>query len=190
MQYLSISGFPIVEPEDAPPEVADLYDKVKQEIDQPTVPNWAKVAANSPGSLDIYLNMLRAFNRNISLPQTIVPIILYSIATARNCTYCSTINELSCRTLGVDEKTLELLANDLDNVSPQRLRVIIQFALKCALDPQGLTAPDYERVREQGINDDELTQIIFLAALANFNDALADSLKIDPEPGVMEALGR
>jgi len=83
-----------------------------------------------------------------------------------------------------------MLAKDLDNVSPKRLRAIIQFALQCALDPQGLTAADYERVREQGISDDELAQIIFLAALANFNDTLADSFKIEVEPGVLEALGR
>jgi alkylhydroperoxidase family enzyme len=115
--------------------------------------------------------------------------ILYCIATARNCNYCSVTNELYCRTLGVDEETLEMLANDLDNVSPKRLQAIIQFALACAFAPQGLTAADYDRVRQEGINDDELTQIIFLAALANFNDTLADSIKIKPEPIVLEALG-
>jgi alkylhydroperoxidase family enzyme len=133
--------------------------------------------------------MLRVFNRKISLPQSLVPMILYCIATARNCNYCSVTNELYCRTLGVDEETLEMLANDLDNVSPKRLQAIIQFALACAFAPQGLTAADYDRVRQEGINDDELTQIIFLAALANFNDTLADSIKIKPEPIVLEALG-
>jgi alkylhydroperoxidase family enzyme len=190
MQYLSISGFPITEPEDADPEIAQLYSQVKQETDLPNVPNWAKAVAVSPGSLDIYLEMLRAFNRNISLPQSLVPIILYSVATARNCTYCSITNELFCRTLGVDEETLELLAKDLDHVSPKRLQVIIQFALKCALHAQELTEADYDRVREQGVSDDELAQIVFLAALANFNDTLADSFKIHVESNVLEALGR
>jgi alkylhydroperoxidase family enzyme len=133
MHYLPISGFPVIEPEEADPEIAQRFLEVQQETDLPIVPNWAKAVAISPGSLDIYLAMLRAFNRNISLPQSLVPIILYSIATARNCTYCSATNEMFCRTLGVDEETLELLAKDLDNVSPIRLRVIIQFALKCAL---------------------------------------------------------
>jgi len=190
MRYLSISGFPIIEPEDADPEIAQQYAEVQREANLPHVPNWAKVAANSPGALDIYVEMLRAYNRNINLPQVLVPMILYCIATARNCTYCSATNELYCRTLGVDEETLEMVAKDLDNVSPERLRAIIQFALRCALNPQELTASDYERVRQQGISDDELAQIIFLAALANFNDTLADSFKIEVEPGVLEALGR
>lgn len=189
MQYLPVTGFPIVEPEDADPEIAQLYAKVQRETELPTVPNWAKIIASSPGSLDIYLAILQAFNQHITLPQALVPMILYSVASGRNCTYCSAANELYCRTLGVDEETLEQLTNDLDNVSPKRLQVIIQFALKCAFNPQGLTADDYDSIREQGINDDELAQIIFLAALANFNDTLADSFKIDVEPEVKQALG-
>lgn len=190
MRYLSVSGFPDIEPEDADPELAQQYAEAQQVTGLPIVPNWAKIAAFSPGCLEIYLEMYRVFHRNISLPESLVPVILYCIATARNCTYCSTVNELYCRTLGIDEETLEMLANDLGNVSPQRLQAIIQFALQCAFDAQALTAADYERVREQGISDDEMAQIIFLAALANFNDTLADSFKIEVEPGVLEALGR
>jgi alkylhydroperoxidase family enzyme len=190
MRYLPISGFPIIEPEDADPELAQQYAEAQQVTGLPIVPNWAQIGAVSPDCLEIYLQMYRLFQHNISLPESLVPVILYCIATARNCTYCSTVNKLYCRTLGVDEETLEMLAKDLDNVSPERLRAIIQFALRCALNPQELTASDYERVRQQGISDDELAQIIFLAALANFNDTLADSFKIEVEPGVLEALGR
>lgn len=190
MQHLSISGFPIIEPQDADPELAQLYARVQQEAGLPTTPNWAKVGAFSPASLDIYLAVMQAFDQKISLPQTLVPMILYCIANTRNCTYCAANQELFCRTLGVDDVTLDKLASDLDNVTPQRLRAIIHFAMRCAFDPQGLTAADYRQVREAGVSDDELTQIIFLAALANFNDTLADSLKIEVEPEVLEALGR
>jgi alkylhydroperoxidase family enzyme len=190
MRYLSISGFPVIEPEDADPELAQLFAKIQREANLPTVPSWAKMGAFSPASLDIYLAVLQAYNQNITLPQSLVPMILYCIANARNCTYCAANQELFCRTLGVDDTTLENLANDLDNVSPKRLRAIIQFALRCAFDAQGLTAADYQQVREEGVSDDELAQIIFLAALANFNDTLADSLKIEVEPDVLEALDR
>ena len=190
MRYLTISGFPVIEPEEADPELAQFYSRVQREAGLPTVPHWAQIGAFSPGSLDIYLAMLQAFNRHITLPQSLVPMILYCIANSRNCTYCAANQELFCRTLGVDDATLENLANDLDNVSPKRLRAIIRFALRCAFDAQGLTTADYQQVREEGISDDELTQIIFLAALANFNDTLADSLKIEVEPEVLKALDR
>lgn len=190
MRTLPISGFPITEPEDAGPELRQLYDEAQRVTGLPVIPSWATIAAASPECLEIFLEMYQLFRQKISLPEALIPIILYCIATARNCTYCSNVNELYCRTLGVDEETLERLAHDLDNVTPERLRAIIQFALQCAFDSQSLTAADYDSVREQGIGDDELAQIIFLAALANFNDTLADGFKIEVEPAVLEALGR
>lgn len=190
MRYLSISGFPIIEPEEADSEVIQQFDIVQQEVGLPVIPNWAKALAVSPGALTIYVEMLKALNRHITLPQSLVPMILYSVANARNCTYCKTSNELFCRTLGVDEETLEKVSKNLGDVSPKRLQAILRFALQCAFSAQELTTADYDRVREQGVSDDELAQIIFLAALGNLNDTIADSFKIEVESVVLEGLGR
>jgi hypothetical protein len=74
--------------------------------------------------------------------------ISYCVSEAKNCTYCAANGELHCRTLGIDEETLHMLARDLGNVSPLRVRAIIEFALKCAIRPQELVAEDYDQVRD------------------------------------------
>jgi alkylhydroperoxidase family enzyme len=51
-------------------------------------------------------------------------------------------------------------------------------------------AEDYERVREQGVTDEELVEIIMVAARGKYLDTLADALKIKVESMVSEALGR
>lgn len=188
MQYLPVSGFPVTDPEEADPELSELYSRMQQAAGFPHVPNSAKALSASPASLRIYISIRQAFDDNLTLPQSLVPIILYTVATARNCNYCSATNAMYCRALGVDDDILEKLANDIDSISPERLQVIIQFAVKSAFDPQGLVEADYDKVRDQGINDDELAQIIFLAALANFNDTLADTFRIDVEQDVFKAL--
>jgi alkylhydroperoxidase family enzyme len=71
-----------------------------------------------------------------------------------------------------------------------RIRTIIQFALKAADHAQDLTAEDYERVREQGITDEELMEIIHVVAVANYFDTLSDATKIQVDPIVSQALGR
>ena len=77
---------------------------------------------------------------------------------------------------------LEALVRDLDTVAPKRTQEIIKFAVRCALDPQGLTEADYDRVRDQGLSDEEIVEIIGWAALAMYNDTLADAMKLgDPE---------
>jgi uncharacterized peroxidase-related enzyme len=116
--------------------------------------------------------------------------ISYCIPTAKECTYCAANGELFCRTLGIDEETLKMLAQDLGNISPKRVQAIIQFALKCALDPQQLAAEDYDRVRDQGVSDEEIVEIIFIAAIANFSDTLADALKIEVDEMVSQVLGQ
>lgn len=185
-----ISDLPIIEEEEATGEVARIYAEIKRDLQIPVVPNYAKAVAISPATLAIYWNTVRSFYQHTTLPQSLTSMILYTIAETGNCEYCSASHELTCRTLGIDEETLSSLVEDLGNVSPQRIRAIIEFALKVAQDPQGLVSEDYERVREQGVTDEELVEIILIAAIGKYNDTLADALKIDVDPMVAEALGR
>ncbi len=189
MHYLQVSRLPVIEEYEATGEVAQLYDETKRILEMPYVPNIAKALAASPNVLAIGVDVYRSFYRNLSLPLSLVAMISYCIPTAKNCAYCAASGELHCRTLGIDEETLEMLARDLGNVNPERVRAIIQFALMCALEPQALVAEDYDRVRDQGVTDEEILEIITIAAIANFSDTLADALKIEVDEVVARALG-
>ncbi|WP_299433298.1 hypothetical protein, partial [uncultured Meiothermus sp.] len=173
----------------APLEVAQIYAEIKQTLQIPFIPNGIKVAATSPLVLKAYWALYRDFSQQTSLPQSLVAMILYTIAERNHCQYCSATNELTCRTLGVDEETLRALVDDLEHVSPERLQAIIEFAVKAARDPKNLSAEDFDRVRRHGLSDAELVEIVFLAAIGNFNDTLADALKFPVESAVAQALG-
>jgi alkylhydroperoxidase family enzyme len=188
MRYLPISKVSMIDEEEATGEVAQIYDEIRRELGTPFVTNGFKSIAGSVPVLNIYWAMIRSVYQYITLPEALVHMILFCIATARNCQYCSGLNQIACRTLGVDDETLEALAKDLDAVSPQRIQEIIKFAMKCAFDPQSLVEADYDRVREQGVTDEELVEIVFLAALGNFNDTMSDGLKIELDHPLLEAL--
>jgi uncharacterized peroxidase-related enzyme len=190
MVTLAVSDIPVIEEQDATGDIARIYAEYRREMQVPFIPNMTKALAASPAALNIHWDFTRSFLKHTTLPQALTAMILYTIAETGNCEYCSAGNELTCRILGVDEETLSALVKDLGNVSPERIRAIIGFALKAAHDPQRLVAEDFERVREQGITDEELVEIIFIAAVGNFSDTLADALKIEVESMVVEALGR
>jgi uncharacterized peroxidase-related enzyme len=190
MNYLAISGLPLIEEDEATDEVAQIYAEAKREMQVPFVPNFMKAVAISPAALAIQWNAYRAFLQYTTLPQSLTAMIHYTIARSNHCEYCSAGNELTCRTLGIDEETLAALVEDLGNVSPKRIQAIIEFALKVAHDPRGLVAEDYDRVRDQGVTDEELVEIVLIAAYGNFGDTVADSLKIKVDAPVAEALGR
>ena len=58
------------------------------------------------------------------------------------------------------------------------------------MEPQSLVDDDYQAVRDLGIGDDEIVEIISLAALGNYLDTIADSLKLNVDEAISEALQR
>jgi uncharacterized peroxidase-related enzyme len=190
MRHLTISGLPMIEEEEATGEVARIYDNIKREMQLPFVPSGPKALAVSPASLAIYWDLMHSFFQHTTLPQSLTAMTLFTIAKINHCQYCSANNELTCRQLGVDEETLNALVEDLTKVYPQRVRAIIEFAVKASRNPQGLLPEDYERVRAEGVTDEELVEVIFIAALGKYFDTLADALKIEVDPEVAQALGR
>lgn len=190
MNYLAISGLPMIEEDETTAEIGQIYADVKRDLEVPFVPNFFKALAVSPAALRIAAESFRSLSQHTTLPQSLIAMIHFTIATSKKCEYCSATNELACRTLGIDEETLAALVKDLGNVSPRRVQAIIEFAVKAALYPQLLVAEDYDRVRAQGVTDEELVEILVMAAFGNFGDTLADGLKIKIDAPIAEALGR
>jgi uncharacterized peroxidase-related enzyme len=190
MRDTAVTRMPLIHEEQASGAVAEIYDEVKRDMQIPVVPNALKALAVSPAALATYWDFSRSFYEHTTLPESLTSMILYTIAETANCTYCSATHELTCRTLGVDEETLRALVEDLGNVSPERVRAIIAFALKASREPQSLEGADYERLHGMGVTDAELVEIVFVAAIGKYLDILADALKIPVDPMVAEALAR
>jgi uncharacterized peroxidase-related enzyme len=181
---------PMVEEHEATGEVAELFNTIKRELQMPFVPNMIKTIGNSPAALAIHMGMYQIMIENVTIPQSLVAMISYTVAEYANCEYCSVNSELLCRTLGIDERTLAQVARDLGNVNPERVRVIIQFSIKMSQDPQSVTNEDFEILREYGVSDAEILEIVIVSAHAVSADIIADTLKVPVESEVYSALGR
>lgn len=181
---------PMLEEHEATSQVAELYDAVKRELQMPFVPNMIKTLGSSPAALAMHMGMYQAMVSNLTLPFSLVAMISYTVAEYANCEYCGVNNELMCRTLGIDEETLAQVARDLGNVNPERIRVILKFCVKMSQNPQSVTNKDFDRMREMGVSDEEILEIIIIASHAVSADIIADTLKVPVESQVYAALGR
>jgi uncharacterized peroxidase-related enzyme len=186
--YIPVSGLPMVDEDAAIGTIAALYDRVRRVLQLPTVPNMLRGLSASPGALECWIEINHLFYEKISLPQSLVAMILFAVAKTSNCTYCSAGHELTCRTLGIDELLLNAIFEDLRNVRPERLQAIMSFAIKATQDPRGMTQADYEELRNQGVSDAEITEIIFTISAAKMGDSLADLLKIEVDESIRTAL--
>ena len=190
MAQLSAHGLPLVEEHEATGRVAELYAEIRRELRVSAVPNYFKALAASPAILAIFWAYYRAFLEHSTLPESLTAMILYAVAEQNECQYFSAGHELSCRTLGIDEATLQTLVHDLPHLTPERIRMTIQFALKVARAPKSLVREDYDALRAQGVSDDELVELVHIAAMGNAGDVMADALQIEVEAAVSQALGR
>jgi uncharacterized peroxidase-related enzyme len=190
MKYLPGSNLHPVDEAEATGTVAQIYADIKRDFQFPYLPNLIQTLAISPAALTGAWGLYGGFLLNTTLPRALTSMILYTVAASRDCEYCTVINEFACRNLGLDEESLRVLVEDLDSVTPERIRAIIAFALKVSHDSQGLVAEDFERLREHGITDEEIVEIALNAAMATFFDMLADSLKVEIDPVVAQWLGR
>ena len=179
---------PLIEEAEASAEVTELYDEIRREMQIPFVPNIDKALAISPNALRGEWEVLRNVFLQTSLPMSLAAMILFSISAANKCGYCGPMMKVTCMTLGIDEETLVSLDSDLESLSPRRVQAIVKFATKCAMDRANLGDQDFEDVRQQGVSDSEIIEVISLAALANYLNTIADSLKIDVDEAIMAAL--
>jgi len=147
-----------------------------------------KVLAQSPQALKATVAMLGELFMGSSLPQPIVSMLLYSISLARRCQYCSSMHRLTCRMVGVDETMLSAVGNNLGSVTPERVQAIVAFGIKAAMSSADLTEADYDKLRDMGISDSEIVEIVALSGLGVYLDIVAESLKIEVDVMVKQGL--
>jgi uncharacterized peroxidase-related enzyme len=114
-----------------------------------------------------------------TLPRTIKEMVFTAISADRNCRYCEAAHLACCRMLGVDEEALAMLAEDVDSLDPPKARVIIKFGVKCARDPQSLRPEDFAALREQGLRESEIVELISMSALAVYANIVADATAVE-----------
>ncbi|MFQ5973858.1 MAG: hypothetical protein ACE5Q3_16145 [Alphaproteobacteria bacterium] len=186
MVEIAVSELPLVEETEAEGEVARLFDDIKEKEQIPFVPNIWRGVAGSPELLEGFWKAYLS-TKTISLPAALTSMIGYSISAANRCTYCNTIYKVSCSMHGVDDEAMAALQADLTTLTPQRVQEIVRFATKCGMEPESLTKADYDRVRDQGLSDQEIVEVIVYAAWCTFADRIADALKIEVDPFIKQA---
>jgi len=76
---------------------------------------------------------------------------------------------------------LESLVRNADDLPDPKLRDMIKFALICSRNPQALTDPDYASLRQHGLNQSEVVEIIAMSAFAVYANIMADATAMESD---------
>lgn len=108
------------------------------------------------------------------LPGAIKQMIALCISHQNNCRYCSVLHRGVLESAGVESDVVDKVAECDTESLTEPYRSIIAFSLKAAGDPASLTESDFDTLRSQSLADDEIAEVVVMAAFANFINAWAD----------------
>ena len=174
---------PTLEESSAQGTVAGVFSAFKETKGTPFVPNFFKTLAHSPTVAQGTWSVYRDVGHFGKVPKTIKEMLFVAISQARNCRYCEAAHLAICRLFGLEKETLETLTRDLNALKPGRTRDVIKFGLKAALEPQGVTQEDYDLLRRHGLADEEIVEIIGMAAFSVYANIVADATRVEIDSG-------
>lgn len=178
-----MAHFPILEYDELTDSKSrEVYDEIRAELGFGIVPNLFKSMATNPEFLENSWNKFRATVLQGDVPRTLKEMIGVAISQANNSQYALQVHLHGLSALGISEEVLRTLVSDFANCPlPDREKAAIAFGLQAATHPQDLTAEDYQQLRELGLDDLEIFEIIATANLFTqvnqYTDAIA--LEID-----------
>ncbi|TWU21669.1 Carboxymuconolactone decarboxylase family protein [Novipirellula galeiformis] len=179
--------FPLRQEADAPQEVGQVYRDFQHGMGFPEVPNFIRVQGTSPGMLASTWALAKHILLEGSLPRSIKELIFVAIAVERQCKYCKDAHTACCRILGVEDSTIRAVMEGLSEELPDRIRVIIQFAVKCATGPHELTDEDFASLRRQDLDNEQILEVIATASMAVYAITIADATLLDTDAMFVQA---
>ena len=109
------------------------------------------------------------------LPRTVKEMIIVAISVQNNCGYCETVHAGALQMMGVASDVVNSCVRDpLNAPIPAAHQHMINFALKVNTDPTSVTDADYETLRDYGMSDEEILEVVSMASFAQFLNTWAD----------------
>lgn len=173
----------IVEYQDIKQEnVKQIYDEIISELGFGMVPNLFKSMATRPGFLHAQWNHFRSTILQGQIPRTLKEMVGVAISQRNDSQYALNVHLHGLSALGMSEEVLQTLVSDFEACPlPQREKAIIRFGLQAATNPEELAEDDFISLRNLGLDDEEIYEILstanLFAAVNQYTDAI--DLEID-----------
>ena len=159
-----------IEPEQASGEVQAMYRR--QQAHFGYLPNYARVFCHRPEVMAHWAALLGSIRHHVD-PRRF-ELVTLAAARALGNSYCALAHGQRLAEL-VGTPQLEAILEGRDTLSTAEREMMV-LAAKVAVDAAGVTQADIDRLRAQGIGDDEIFDIVTVAAARAFFTKVLDGL--------------
>ncbi|MFP5330947.1 MAG: carboxymuconolactone decarboxylase family protein [Acidimicrobiia bacterium] len=170
---------------EAPSEVADHYS-----ADRATwgfLPEFSEVFSHHPDAYAAWKQLITAIRGQMDTRRC--ELVTLAAARTMRSSYCSTAHGkiLADRWYGHDG-VLRIVSDhrsaDLDEVDV----AVMDFAARIAADPTSTTAKDVQRLRDVGLSERDILDVVLATAARCFFATVVESLAAGPDPELMDPL--
>src|SRR6201989_3029276 len=171
-----ISWFPVPDEADLPPELQGLFRAARERIG--FVPNVFRTYAFRPERLSAWFAHFRLLHEETpGLSAAEREMIAVVVSMANGCLYCLVAHGAALRAAWGDPVTADRITLDWRRAEglPDRQRAICAMAEKVTRTPVECEEPDLEALRAQGLSDEDVWDVIEVAAMYNFTNRLAQA---------------
>jgi uncharacterized peroxidase-related enzyme len=164
----------LVAPEDASPEVREIYEKTLR--GKPG--NVQKALAHRPEMLKNFLSFYASVGR--SLDRKLYELIYLRVSFINECHYCTQHHLASSKRVGLTTEDWAALKAGNYSRYGEKERAALEYVERLTRAPHQITDSDFDELKKH-FNDAEIIDIHMLAGLANLTNRLTDPLGLDVE---------
>lgn len=181
-----ISRLGVADADNLPPRVAQLYAAMEK---QGGVPNWIKALAVHPDLLRRFLGYYEALftPSNGTIPMLEREMIAAVVSNINGCTYCTMHHTGGMAGHLHDSERAQRIAHNYREVAlSERERAVCDFAVKVTEAPDRMHDSDFQALRDVGLDDTEIFEVLEVAAFFSFSNRLATPLAIVPDSALFD----
>ncbi|MDH3759387.1 MAG: hypothetical protein OEU50_00310 [Gammaproteobacteria bacterium] len=147
-----------------------LFERVMQgSADRPIPPVISATLSMRP---DIYSAVMAAGKPILfegALPVSVKQMMVMLIASHRDSLFCVEMHKAMLESMGIDKALIDSCIDDPEmKLVPPMHRRLLYFALHAAQDPNNVDDPRLQRLRDSGLNEEEILEAAMVASFANF----------------------
>lgn len=170
-----------IEQSEATGELSEFYDRMTELAGG--VPNIVKLSSLKLPAMkaaqDLYQAVLHHESELTMAQKEMVAVV---VSVINGCVYCFDHHGDSLIELTGDEALAEQLIADFRKAEIDDLTMaLLEFAHKLTRDSAGMEEADVTELRELGLSDEALLDLVQLTAYFNYTNRLATALGVDPE---------
>jgi len=162
----------------ASPELHEVYEAARAQFG--FVPNYARAFSHRPAVYRAWTNLISTITSN--LDRRLYEVVTLAAARAQHSSYCALAHgRVLMRNHMTDDELLALVeGGDAAALSPLE-KAVVEFAEHVTRDANSVTQADVDRLKEFGLTDEAVLDVVLAVAARNFFSRVLDAVGAEPD---------